>query len=114
MTPSDKKTDKTPEEFFSDLVKEQGRQLSDSDLRLLLSGLQALREARAKTLNDNERKAVQGLIDCVAYEQKLSTETVAACVTTNFNVETINAIPSAKYHDVIAFLIDLQERILLN
>ena len=114
MTPADKKLPLTPDEFFSELVKEQGSQLSDGDLRLLLSGLQALRDARAKRLSENERKAVQGLIDCVAYEQKLSADTVCACVTTNFGVDTINAIPSEKYHDVIAFLIDLQERILLN
>lgn len=104
----------SPEELFAEALSKNGANLSGADLRLLLSGVTALREAHEKPLNKIETVAVAGVIAYVAYTQDVSEEKVTAILTSQFNVKDIKELPSKRYNDIIEYLVDLQMDTIYN
>jgi hypothetical protein len=99
-------TAKTPEELFSEAT--EGKDLSSGDLRLLISGLAALRRVQEKPLNEIELQSLYSMIAFVAYTQGASESTVASILIAKFGAEDVKALPSRHYQDMIEFLIDLE------
>lgn len=102
----------TPDQLFNEATEDN--ELSSGDLRLLTSGLTALRKEQAKPLNKIELQAVTGMIAYVGYTQEVSEETVCAILTANYGVSEVKDIPSRLYQDVIEYLVDLQMDKIVN
>lgn len=105
---------RTPEEIFTEAVSEDGHILSSGDLRLLVSGLSALRGAHEKPLNEIERHALSGMIAYVAYTQDVDEATVCEILAAHFGVAEVGALPSRLYQDSIEFLVDLEMKKIVN
>ena len=101
------------EDLFTEALKDTAG-FSQGALRLISSGLSALRTAQEGPLNPRETQAVKSMIEYVAYSQEVDEGTVATIVTAQFNASEIEAIRSRSYNDVIAFLVDLQIKTILN
>ncbi len=96
----------TPEELFNEAT--EGKDVSPGELRLLTSGLYALRESYEKTLNNVEFQAMSGMVAYVAYTQDVSEETVREILTAHYNIAEVKALPSRLYQDAIEYLVDLE------
>lgn len=103
-----------PEDIFSQALDQAGPNISDGDMRLLLSGLAALRAAREKPLNKNELSAVKSLIAYVAYTQNVTEAMVETILMARYEVSSINALVSKQYNDIVEFLIDVQMKTVVN
>ena len=103
---------KAPEDFFDEATRD--RDLSSGDLRLLTSGLMALRKTVEKPLNKIELQAVAGLIAYVAYNQKVDETTVSEILTARYGVTDIQALPSRHYQNAVEFLVDLEMNKIVN
>lgn len=106
------KPQNTPEEIYNEAT--EGGDLASSDLRLLTSGLTALREAHGKPLNDTELKAVSGMIAYVAYHQEVNATTVCEILASHYGVTEVKALPSRLYQNAIEFLVDLEIKKIVN
>lgn len=104
----------SPEEIFHQAVAMGGEQFSPGEYRLLMSGLQALREVCEKRLNGIELMAVKSMIAYIAYTRKISEEIVSNMVVTQFGVNDITRLLSRSYFDIIEYLIDLETAKLVN
>lgn len=105
-------TVKTPDELFSEAT--EGRDFSPGDLRLLLSGLTALRKAHEKPLNEIELQSIHSMIAYAAYTQGISEDTVSSILAAQFGTEDVKTIPSRCYQEMIEFLVDLEIGKLMN
>ena len=103
---------KTPEELYNEAT--EGQALSSSDLRLLTSGLVALRKAHEKPLNNIELQAVYGMIAYVAYTQEVGEDMVREVMTTHFGANAVAELPSRFYQDAIEYLVDLKMDKVIN
>jgi len=101
-----------PEELFSEAT--QDTNLSSADLRLLTSGLVALRKAHEKSLNTIELQALSGMIAYVAYTQEVNETTVCEVLTSHFGVGEVKALPSRLYQNAIEYLVDLKMDKVMN
>ena len=111
------KSDKTfspqaPEDLFDEATRD--RDLSSGDLRLLTSGLMALRKTVEKPLNKIELQSISALITYVVYNQKVDETTVYEILTARYGVTEVEAIPSRLYQNVIEFLVDLEIKKIVN
>jgi signal-transduction protein with cAMP-binding, CBS, and nucleotidyltransferase domain len=104
----------SPDQLFAKAVNQVGRDLSSSDLRLLTSGLVALREAHGKLLNEIELKALSGMIAFVAYSQEANETTVMAVLSAHFGFEDIKMIPSRLYDSAMDFLMNVKMKHIVN
>ena len=104
MTPAD--------EAFNEAT--EGKDLSSGDLRLLTSGLTALRKAHEKPLNNVELQAVSGMIAYVAYTQQVNEITVCEVLTSHYGVNEVKALPSRLYQNAIEYLVDLKMNNVVN
>ncbi len=108
------KTQITPEELFTHAISQSRSDLSDTDLRLLISGLTALREGSTKPLNKIELNAVRGMVAFVAYTQSADKTMVASVLAAHYSADKIEDLPSRCYPDIITFLVDLNMDNLVN
>lgn len=110
------KLKRSPEDLFTEALNQEGPKLSGKDLRLLTSGMMALRgEVAAKTgLNNYEMKAVQGMIAYVATTQKVSEMTVSSITAAAFQVNALEALTPDRFDAVMAFLFDFKIKNLMN
>ncbi|HBM90942.1 MAG TPA: hypothetical protein DD400_03575 [Rhodospirillaceae bacterium] len=108
------KTQITPEELFTHAISENRSELSEADLRLLISGLTALREASTKPLNKIELNAVRGMVAYVAYTQGADEAMVASVLAAHYSTDKIEDLPSRCYPNIIEFLVDLNMDNLVN
>jgi len=92
----------------------EGQDLSSGDLRLLTSGLVALRKAHEKPLNNIELQAVYGMIAYVAYTQKADEAIVCEILTAHYGVTEVKALPAKIYQAAIEFLVDLEIGKIIN
>lgn len=103
---------KSDEDLFNEAT--DGRGLSSSDLRLLTSGLVALRKAHDEPLNKIELQAVYGMISYVAHDQKVEEGMVGEIMTSHFGISSVAALPSRLYQNAIEYLVDLKMDNLIN
>ena len=103
---------KTPEELYNEAT--EGQALSSDDLRLLTSGLVALRKAHEEPVNKIELQAIYGMISYVAHDQKVGEDIVGEIMTAHFGVDSVAALPSRLYQNAIEYLVDLQINNIMN
>jgi len=96
----------SPEDLYYRAVTECDGPLSAAELRLLKSGLAALRE-RANPINAIERKAVIAMISYAAYSKHVSEDVVRRVIATNLGIHEIDAMPATRWQDVMDFLVDM-------
>ncbi|MGE0109166.1 MAG: hypothetical protein AB7S81_05295 [Bdellovibrionales bacterium] len=110
------KTDKnlSPEDIFALALQEHDRELTPAEMRLLTSGLQALREHRSKPLTNAEQKSVLALISYVAYTQNVSESCVEAIVVANYNANSVSTLPTCRYQEIVEYLVDLEVDKIVN
>lgn len=108
------RTAPSPEDLLAEALAENEFSLTAGELRLLTSGFMALRDAQRKPLNEVERRAIAGMIAYVAYTQSVKEETVESIVTATFGVNSLKALPSCRYHEVVEYLVDLQMNNIVN
>lgn len=104
----------TPDQLFAEAVNQAGTELSPSGLRLLTSGLVALRDAHEKRLNEIELKALSGMIAFVAYSQEANETTVMAVLSAHFGMEDVRMIPSRLYDSAMDFLMHVKMEHIVN
>ena len=105
-------TSKSPEDIYSEATEEAS--LSSGDLRLLTSGLSALRKANEKPLNKVELQAIYGMICYVAHDQNVGEDIVCEILTSHFGVDSVAALPSRLYQNAIEYLVDLKINNIMN
>lgn len=103
---------KTPAESFKDAT--EGKEFSSGDLRLLTSGLVALRKAHEAPLNNIELQSIYSMVAYVAYTQGVCENTVASILTAKFGGEDVKTLPSRHYQQMIEYLVDLEMDKVLN
>jgi hypothetical protein len=104
----------TPEEIFEQAMARDGDKLSAAEIRLLTSGLKALRKVDEKKLNPIELKGVESMVAYIAAIQNASEKTVEAVLLTTFKVQEIRALPSRLYKGIMEFLVDLEMNKVVN
>ncbi len=97
----------TPEDLFVHALRATGEDLTQSDLRLLASGLAAARQAYEKPLNEIEARAIDALIAYVADAQKVREDTVREILSSRYAIPEAKALPSRLYQEAVEFLVDL-------
>ncbi len=100
------------EEAFNEAT--EGKDLSSGDLRLLTSGLVALRKAHEALVNDIELKALAGMIAYVAYNQQVDETTVCEILTAHYGIDKVKALPARLYQNAIEYLVDLKISNIMN
>lgn len=103
-----------PEEIFAQALQQDRPQLTDKDMRLLVSGYTALQASRGKPLNDVEMMAVTAMVAYTAYKNQTCEDKVRMILNAQFSVSEIAQIPSQQYPNVIQFLVDLEIPRVLN
>lgn len=98
----------TPDELFAQAMADLGQDPSDTEIRLLTSGLRALREAMQKPLNTIEKMAVTSVVAYVAYTNHVTEDTVQRILYSSFGVHDIGALPATRYDEIMRFLIDMK------
>jgi hypothetical protein len=106
------KPQNTPEEIYSEAT--EGSDLASGDLRLLTSGLTALRKAHEKPLNAVELQAISGMIAYVAYSQEVDEMTVCEILAAHYGLTEVKALPSRLYQSAIEYLVDLHVNSVVN
>lgn len=86
----------------------EGKDMSSGNLRLLTSGLVALRKAHESPVNDIELQALSAMIAYVAYNQEVDETTVCEVLTAHYGVSEVKALPSRLYQNAIEYLVDLK------
>lgn len=104
----------SPESLFEEAMEDAGPDMKAEELRLLVSGVRALKERGEKRLSKNERFAITSLISYAAYKQKVSTETVTSVLQAEFGIEEMQDFPSHFYNEAINFLVDLEMNKTIN
>jgi len=104
----------TPEQLFEQAVAQTDYNVTEGGLRLLNSGMKALREADSKTLSSLEIRSLTAMISFVAYNQEVSEETVSAIVAAQFGVNETKDLQSRRYQDAIEFLVDFKVKSAIN
>ncbi|NCC03475.1 MAG: hypothetical protein EOM37_05430 [Proteobacteria bacterium] len=102
----------TPEEIYAEATEDTN--FSSGDLRLLTSGLMALRAAKQETVNNIEVQALSGMIAYVAYTQEVDEVTVCEMLTAHYGVAEVKALPTRLYQNAIEFLVDLEVKKTVN
>ena len=103
---------KTPEEIYADATEDAD--LSSGDLRLLTSGLMALRSAKEQSVNERELQAVYSMIAYVAYNQEVDETTVCEILTAHYGIAEVKALPARLYQNAIEYLVDLETKKIVN
>lgn len=110
----DKPRHLTPEEIFAQAVSQNGKNLTEGDMRLLTKGLRFLQEHQAKRVNEIELTSIKGLIAYVSYTQEVSQETVIAILTAQYGVDKPENILARHYNNAIEYLVDLEMKKVVN
>lgn len=103
-----------PEELFAEVMQQDRGSLTEKDLRLLVSGLTALRVQQEKPINKIELMAVNAMIAYAAYQHHTSEDVVRALLLSTFPAAEICQLPALCYQQIIAFLADLEIPKVLN
>lgn len=103
-----------PEDILHQALQQDRHQLTEKDMRLLVSGFTALRAARCKPLNSIEMMAVTAMVAYTAYQNEACEDKIRVLLSAHFSVSEISQIPSHQYANAIQFLTDLEIPRVLN
>ena len=99
----------SPDELFEDTLTQADPDFTAREMRLLVSGVSALRGTAAqKTLSTIEANALRALMDYVAYTQKADKEVVRGLFLSHFGLYTLEFLPAELYDQAVRFLVDMQ------
>jgi len=78
------------------------------EMRLLVSGVNALRGEGKERLSIIEINALNALMDYVAYTQKASHDVVCGIFLSRFNIPKIESLPIGLYTQAVGFIVDMK------
>lgn len=100
-----------PDKILAQAKADNNGSFTEGEMKLLLSGVTALRERREKPLNKREMLSVRGLVAFVAHRQNLSESSVWVIVKDRFIVQDKRNLPSRSYQEIVEFLVDFEIKI---
>lgn len=104
----------SPEDIFARALQENNNELSAAEMKLLTSGLTALRTHHKKHVTKTELQSIKALVAYVAFTQTVNESNVRTIVTAYFDAKTIETLPSYRYQEIIEYLIDLEVNKVIN
>ncbi len=98
----------SPEDIFAQALRDNKKVFKPAELRLLTSGLTALRAHREKTLTITELQSIKALLAYVAFSQEISEDNITALLLADYNAKTVEKLPSYRYQEIVEYLVDFE------